>query len=249
MSRKSRLAAVAATATAVSLLLGGCDVLLGQVPIGADDPVTSSTPTASCNNGPYESVFSAFGSIHYTRTIADDLTLILDMYTDEKTHEWYADTEKDLSFVVKVVDSAAAEDDPFSKKRKTYMDEITIQANTVTKNGDTESLFDEDLDPIEATLDPEALHSNKYGLLVTSPKGGFQREHNTIAPATLPDTIGFNMDFVLTISDQSKLKSKEYDTRDYTISIPVAIFDEANKNTITSCATNGTLEPVDENAD
>ena len=250
MSRMKTRLAIAAAVTAIAFSLTGCDVLLGQVPIGGPDtpPSVAVTPTATCNNGPYESVFSAFGSLHYTRELASGLVLILDMYTDEKTHAWFAETPKDLSFVIKIIDRDAAEDDPFKLKRKTYMSELIIQANTVTTDGQTERTFDEDLDPIEATLDPEALTS-KYGLLITSPKGGFQREHNLIAPSTLPNTVGFTMDFVMTISIQKELGDKKYKTRDYTVSLPVTVFSEATKNTVTSCATDATLTPVPLDAD
>lgn len=245
MPRTKIRLAVAALAAVVTLSLTGCDVLLGQVPIGVQTNATTATaaPTATCNNGPYESIFSAYGAIHYSRVMADNLTLYLDMYTDEKTHEWFAETPKELSFTVNIVDTNASEKDPFKLKRKTYMSEITIQANSVTADGQTEKLYDQDLDPIEATLDPEALKS-KYGLLITSPKGGFLFQHNTIAPATLPNTIGFNMDFNMTISIQSKLGEKKYTTRDYTVSLPVTVFSEATKDTVTSCATESTLTPV-----
>jgi hypothetical protein len=245
MSRTKIRLAIAALAAVTTLSLTGCDVLLGQVPIGSSSttPSAAVTPTATCNNAPYESIFSAYGSIHYSRTMADNLTLYLDMYTDEKTHEWFAETPKDLSFAIKIVDTNAAEKDAFKLKRKTYMSELIIQANSVTTDGQTEKLYNEDLDPIEATLDPEALKS-KYGLLITSPKGGFLYEHKIIAPATLANTVGFNMDFNMTISIQEELGEKKYNTRDYTVSLPVTIFSEATKNTVSSCITDSTLTPV-----
>jgi hypothetical protein len=250
MSRTKIRLAIAALAAVTTLSLTGCDVLLGQVPIGANSttPSAALTPTATCNNGPYESIFSAYGAIHYSRIMADNLTLYLDMYTDEKTHDWFAETPKELSFTVNIVDTDAAEKDPFKLKRKTYMSEIIIQANSVTTDGQTEKLYDQDLDPIEATLDPEALKS-KYGLLITSPKGGFLYQHNIIAPSTLANTIGFNMDFDMTISIQEELGDKKYKTRDYTVSLPVTVFSEATKNTVTSCATESTLTPVPADAD
>jgi hypothetical protein len=243
MSARLAVGAIAAT---LALVLSGCESFVGfEDPQAAPATVTATpSPTPTCNNSPYESVFSNFGTVHYTRELADDLTMDLDMWTEQLTHEWYPETEKQLNFVINVFDTNAEEDDPFKLKRKVYLSEIVIEANTVTTSGQTETVFSQDLDPIEATLDPEALTS-KYGLLITSPKGGFQRLDNVLAPSTLPDTIGINMDFNLTISSQVELGEKKYKTRVYTVQLPVTVFTEETKNTSTSCATSSTLAPVE----
>jgi hypothetical protein len=245
MSRTSVRIAVAATATAVALLLSGCDTLLGidSSTESVATPTSTPTPTQTCSNYGFESVFSAYGSVHYTRELADNLTMYIDMWTEQKTHEWYPEAEKKLNFVINVLDTNAEEDDAFKLKRKVYMSELVLDANTVTPSGTSEVAFSMDVDPIEATLDPEAL-SSKYGLLITSPKGGFQKEDNTIGTVAA-ETIGMNMDFQLTLSTQTKAGKSKYKTRVYTVELPVAIFHaDTDPSASTSCATNATLAPV-----
>lgn len=246
---KRRTAIRIASALAASALtlttLAACD---GFTPPGwvAETPAStatgSATPTATCSTFGFESVFSQYGSVHYTLILAPGLTLYTDMWTEQLTHDWTATSDKQLNYVINVVDTHANEDDPFSDKRKVYMSELSVTANTVQKSGATTAAYKLDDDPRDITLDPEALQSKKYGLLITSPKGGFQYEKTEIGQVP-DDTYGLNMDFALTMSTQTAKGSKKYTTDTYTFTLPIAIFDASNHDDSTSCATNATLEP------
>jgi hypothetical protein len=202
----------------------------------------TATPTATCSNFGYESVFSAYGSVHYTLVLASGLTMYVDMWTEQKAHEWYPDTDKQLNYVINVVDSHAEEDDPFRLKRRVYLGEISVQAETVQTSGESTVAYELDDDAVDLTLDPEALRSKKYGLLVTSPKGGFQYQKTEIGQVP-EDTKGLDMNFDLELSTQDERGSKDYTTDNYKFTLPIAIFTQATANDSTSCASNATLEP------
>ena len=235
------------------MLLSGCDAFMG----GQDNPFITSTeaatsaatatptPTTTCSNFPFESVFSAYGTVHYTQMLSDNLTLDVDMWTEQKTHEWYADTDKTLKFVINVQDTAdgLTLDSPFTDRRAVYMSKLVLKGDTMTATGATEEPLNETLDPRDETLDPEALHKGN-GLLITSPKGGFQRKTDTTIGQLAADTIGINMNFTLSLKVQHKQNSKTYDATTVNVTLPIAIFDEATKDDSTSCATNATLAPV-----
>lgn len=240
------LAAAASTLALASLTACSGFNPPGWVDTNAPTPSASGSsspaPTATCDNFGFTSVFSAFGTVNYTLILAPGLTLTLNMYTEQKTHEWYFDTDKQLSYSINVVDSHAAERDPFVDKRRVYMSRIVVNADTVEKDGQTTAAYTLDADPRTITLDPEALQSKKYGLLITSPKGGLLYEHTKIG--VLPDdTYGLNLDFELTISSESTKGSNRYHTETYPITLPIAIFSDATQYANTSCATNSTLEP------
>jgi hypothetical protein len=254
MTRKPVRLAIAAGAVSVALLLSGCDAILGG---GQDNPFlpqtntatagSTPTPVATCNNYGFESVFSAYGTVHYTRILADKLTLDFDMFTEQKTHDWTPELpNKNIQFVINVVDSSATVDDPFSDKRKVYLSELELTADTVTATGDGTQALDLNLDPRDTTLDPQALHRGN-GILITSPKGGYQRQELTVLPAVSADTLGMNLTFRLKLQTQKSKGSKSYSTDTYTIKLPVAVFSAANATKSTSCATSSTLAPVTSN--
>lgn len=210
-------------------------------------PGASATPTATCNNYGFESVFSAYGTVHYTRELADNLTLDFDMFTEQNTHDWTPELpNKNINFVINVVDSNASVDDPFTDKRKVYLKELELTADTVTATGEGTQALDLNLDPRETTLDPEALHKGS-GLLITSPKGGYQRQELTVLPAISADSLGMNLTFRLKLQAQESKGSKTYSTNTYSIKLPVAVFSAANATKSTSCATSSTLAPVTSN--
>lgn len=82
-----------------------------------------------------------------------------------------------------------------------------------------------DTDPTLVTLDPEALRSDS-GLLITSPKGGFQLESNQIGQLSA-DTYGVILDFAMTISSESVAGTGGYSTHVVHLPVPVAIFPRA----------------------
>jgi hypothetical protein len=209
---------------AVALGLTGCSSimpLMGTQPVPQNVAVTTPTPSAAPELV-FDSVFTDMGSIHPAQMIGADLELQLDMWTEQKTHEWYTDGDKLFSFVINVFDTAVAADAPFATKRQVFMSNISVMATTETSSGASVSPFVLDTDPTLVTLDPEALRSDK-GLLITSPKGGFQLESNQIGELS-DDTYGVTLDFAMTISSESIAGSGAYTTQIVHVPVPVAIF-------------------------
>jgi hypothetical protein len=208
----------------VALALGGCSTfapLLGTDTVQQNVSVATPTPSAT-SELVFDSVFSDMGSIHPSLTIGPQLELELDMWTEQKTHEWTTDGDKLFSFVINVYDGAVPAEAPFETKRHVYMSNIAVTATTSTTSGASVSPFVLDTDPVLVTLDPEALRSDK-GLLITSPKGGFQLESNQIGQLS-PDTYGVVLDFAMTISSEAAAGGGVYTTQVVHIPVPVAIF-------------------------
>jgi hypothetical protein len=212
-----------AAAGLLALSLTSCSAsggLFGDNPMA----VAQVEPTTVATSAPleYNSVFTDMGSIHPTAMIGNQLELELDMWTEQKTHEWYPDSEKLFSFVVNVYDQTVPADAPFASKRLVYMSNLTVTATTTTTSGNVETPLVLNVDPVAVTLDPEALRSD-YGLLITSPKGGFQLESNAIGEVAA-DTEGLSLDFAMTISSESAPGSGVYVTQPVHQLVPVAIF-------------------------
>ncbi|MGY4856750.1 hypothetical protein [Cryobacterium sp. AP23] len=213
--------------TALALGLGGCSTFSPLLGTGTvQQNVSVATPAPSTTSAlVFDSVFSDMGSIHPTLTIGPQLELELDMWTEQKTHEWTTDGDKLFSFVINVYDGAVPAEAPFETKRHVYMSNIAVTATTSTTSGASVSPFVLDTDPLLVTLDPEALRSDK-GLLITSPKGGFQLESNQIGQLS-PDTYGVVLDFAMTISSEAAAGGGVYTTQVVHIPVPVAIFPTA----------------------
>jgi hypothetical protein len=217
----SRVGSTAAVGL-LALSLTSCSAggVFGSSPLDAVQVVAEPTTTAEPLE--YNSVFSDMGSIHPTSMIGSQLELELDMWTEQKTHEWYPDSEKLFSFVINVYDQTVPAEAPFATKRLVYMSNLTVTATTTTTSGNVETPLVLNVDPVAVTLDPEALRSD-YGLLITSPKGGFQLESNSIGTVAA-DTEGLSLDFAMTISSETAPGSGVYVTQPVHQLVPVAIF-------------------------
>ncbi|MGD8194718.1 hypothetical protein ACEXQB_009510 [Herbiconiux sp. P18] len=232
----------AAIATAVAL--SGCSTimpLLGVQPTqapgaaGASAGSTSADSTAtdlSANTTDqalqFASVFTDMGSVHPTVDIADKLQLRLDVWTEQKTHDWTPMADKRFSFVIGVYDNKVAPEAPFDQKRRVYMSNITVTAKTTTASGTVETPYALNTDPLKITLDPEALRSEQgLGLLITSPKGGFQLESQQIG-VVADDTQGLMLDFAFQVSFETAPLANTYMTQVVHQYVPVAIFSEAD---------------------
>lgn len=224
MNRKFIRIVTAAGVGLIASSLVGCstfDALLGPVPTNGRQQVESSIqgPEKSTE---FASLFTDMGSVHPKLTIGDQLEIELDVWTEQKTHDWYTNSAKIFSFVINAFDRRTAASAPFDTKRRVYMSQITVTATTVTSTGRSETPFILQADPLKVTLDPEALRS-EYGLLITSPKGGFQLESNQIG-SLAKDTYGITLDFAMTISTESSAGSGNYLQQVVHQSVPIAIF-------------------------
>ncbi|HEV7950509.1 MAG TPA: hypothetical protein VGP24_12150 [Glaciihabitans sp.] len=222
-SRFSRATAITA-AGLLALSLSACTSgsFLGASPLDAATPTTVAQPVATTTPLVFDSVFTDMGSVHPAVMVSNQLELELDMWTEQKTHEWYTDSEKTFSFVINVYDLAVPAEASFATKRQVFMSNLSVKASTTTTSGAVETPLILDVDPVAVTLDPEALKSEN-GLLITSPKGGFQLEGNTIG-VLAPDTLGLTLDFAMTISTESTSGSGVYMTQVVHQVVPVAIF-------------------------
>ncbi|MFC5928488.1 hypothetical protein D6T64_20955 [Cryobacterium melibiosiphilum] len=217
-SRTSNAAVLVLGLGLLGLALTGCAGLSSVIGI---DPVTSTTVP---DDGAlaFNSEFTDMGSVHPTIVLADQLELELDMWTEQKTRDWSPDSEKLFSFVISVYDRSVSADASFESKRHVYMSNIAVTSTIESATAASSSAYDLNADPVMLTLDPEALQSDQ-GLLITSPKGGFQLESERIG--SLPaDATGITLDFAMTIATESVAGSAAYSSETVHQLIPVAIF-------------------------
>ena len=221
-------------ALATTVALSGCSTIMPLFGIqptpGAASSSTStdtSATTADTAGLQFASVFTDMGSVHPTLDLANQLQLKLDVWTEQKTHDWTPLADKRFSFVIGVYDNSVSADTTFDKKRRVYMSNISVTAKTTTASGAVETPYTLNTDPIAVTLDPEALRSDQgLGLLITSPKGGFQLESQQIG-VLANDTQGLMLDFAMQVSFESAPLSNLYQTQVVHQYVPVAIFSEA----------------------
>lgn len=224
-------ALAAAAAVAAVVALSGCSTImplfgLQAAPTDPNAPKSAETQADAATDSSlqFASVFTDMGSVHPTTDIADQLELKLDVWTEQKTHDWFYDADKRFSFVIGVYDNRVPAEAPFDQKRRVYMSNITVTAKTTTTSGTVETPYVLNTDPLKVTLDPEALRSDQgLGLLITSPKGGFQLESQQIG-VLAADTQGLMLDFALQISYETTPGSNAYTTQVVHQYVPVAIF-------------------------
>jgi hypothetical protein len=219
------LSAGAAVATVVAL--SGCSTILPLFGIQSTPPAhetASSSSQAADAALQFASVFTDMGSVHPAVDLADQLQLRLDVWTEQKTHDWTPDADKRFSFVIGVYDDRVPAEAPFDQKRRVYMSNISVTAQTSAASGAVEAPYVLNTDPLKVTLDPEALRSEQgLGLLITSPKGGFQLESQQIG-VLAADTEGLMLDFAMQVSFETSPLSNTYTTQIVHQYVPVAIF-------------------------
>ncbi|PRY68557.1 hypothetical protein B0I08_104260 [Glaciihabitans tibetensis] len=216
-----------ATASVIALIalgLSGCSTagLFGDSPLSAASDVETTAPAPTAEPLVFNSVFTDMGSVHQNTMVANELQLQLDMWTEQKTHEWFTDAQKSFSFVIDVTDMTVPVEAPFASKRQVFMSSLSVTATTTTTSGVVETPLVLSVNPVDATLDPEAL-SSPYGLLITSPKGGLQMVNNVIGPL-VDDTYGLILDFSMIVSSEATPGTGSYVTQTIHQTVPVAIF-------------------------
>ncbi len=227
------LGATAVVATA--LALSGCSTIMPLFGIqptpavqgaGTDASTGATSNQATATDLQFASVFTDMGSVHPTVDIADQLQLKIDVWTEQKTHDWTPLADKRFSFVIGAYDNRVPAEATFDQKRRVYMSNITVTAQTTTASGAVQTAYTLNTDPLKVTLDPEALRSEQgLGLLITSPKGGFQLESQQIG-VLADDTQGVMLDFALQLSYENSPGSNTYTTQIVHQYVPIAIFSE-----------------------
>ncbi|MFB2582032.1 hypothetical protein ACEXQD_12345 [Herbiconiux sp. P15] len=240
------------TALAAGIALSGCSTIMplfgiAPTPAGQKADVVSENGETTAVVEPelqFASVFTDMGSVHPTVDIAEQLELTLDVWTEQKTHDWTPMADKRFSFVIGVYDNSVPAEAPFDQKRRVYMSNLTVTAKTTTTSGLVEVPFTLNTDPLKVTLDPEALRSEQgLGLLITSPKGGFQLESQQIG-VLAEDTEGLMLDFAMQVSYETSPLANTYTTQVIHQYVPVAIFSEAESKASTEVTPTPTVTPT-----
>ncbi|MCS5720394.1 hypothetical protein N1028_08660 [Herbiconiux sp. CPCC 203407] len=254
MSRKrlALRALSAGAALAAVVALSGCSTIMplfgvGPTPAGQKANVVSEDGESVAVVEPglqFASVFTDMGSVHPTVDVAEQLELKLDVWTEQKTHDWTPMADKRFSFVIGVYDNRVSAEATFDQKRRVYMSNLTVTAKTTTTSGEVELPYALNTDPLKVTLDPEALRSEQgLGLLITSPKGGFQLESQQIG-VLAEDTEGLMLDFAMQVSFETSPLSNTYTTQVVHQYVPVAIFSEEESKASTEVTPTPTATPT-----
>jgi len=225
---RSRLRASAASLvglTATLALMTGCSAIDGLT--GSSDD-SSSTPSASpsATETPYDSQFTRDGTFQSHIQRAGDMDFVYTLYPTKstpRTNEWYPKGKKYFSFTFQAYDLSQEIRDPFSTKRRVYLDHITVTSETIRSGGGApEHPFELDVVAKDHTFDPEPV-STKYGMLITSPKGAFELRNNAIKP-TADDTTGIDLHFTAIVWVQKRAGGTEYEKMTIKQKVPIAIF-------------------------
>ncbi|WP_395694543.1 hypothetical protein [Nocardioides sp.] len=229
-SRLSSAAAGLAGLAATAVLLSGCSAIDGLT--GSDGSSQGASPSPSASETPYPSQFTRDGTFQSHIEI-DGMDYVYTLYPTKstpRTNEWYPKGNKYFSFTFQAYDLDQKIRDPFSTKRKVYLDRMQVQSDTVTYDGGkTEHPYKLDAEARKVTFDPEPV-STKYGMLITSPKGAFELRNQKIRP-TSPDTKGIDLHFTATVYAEDSAGSDSYTKKVIKQKVPIAIFssDEPTK--------------------
>lgn len=224
MTRTIRRGPVAAL---LSLLLvgslTGCSFFDGgdSKPEPKPSPSASKTPEVEV----YESQFTRDGTFqsHIDINGIDFVYTLYPTKSTPRTNEWYPKGRKFFSFTFQAYDLDRGLRDPFSTKRKVYLDRIQVSSITKTAEGrGTEEPYSLDSEARRITFDPEPVTTDN-GMIITSPKGAFELRNQKISPMSL-DTVGFDLMFTATVWIQDAPGSKRFYKRQIKQTVPIAIF-------------------------
>lgn len=221
---RSRLSAVAASA-AVLLALTGCSAI-DDLTGSSDEATAEANPSPSAEPTPYESQFTRDGTFqsHIDVNGVDFVYTLYPTKSTPRTNEWYPKGKKYFSFTFQAYDLDRGLRDPFSTKRKVWLEHIEVTSTVKLTGGGTNAQVPYRLDAVakNVTFDPEPL-SSRYGMLTTSPKGAFELRNQAIRP-TAKDTKGIDLHFTATVWIQQSAGSQKYYKKTIKQTVPIAIF-------------------------
>ena len=222
-STPARRRAGAALVAVAALLLSGCSAISDLT--SNDDPSEAPSASPTATETPYESQFTRDGTFQSHINIAD-LDFVYTLYPTKstpRTNEWYPGGEKYFSFTFQAYDLRRELRDPFKTKRQVWLDRIKVTSKVVLRDGtSTERPYELNAKAKNVTFDPEPL-SNRYGMLITSPKGAFELRNQEIAP-TSQDTKGIDLIFSATVWAETRAGSDKYTKKVIKQRVPIAIF-------------------------
>lgn len=219
-----RRTGAAALVAVAALLLSGCSAINDLT--GNDDPSEAASASPTATETPYESQFTRDGTFQSHINI-DNIDYVYTLYPTKstpRTNEWYPKGEKFFSFTFQAYDLDRELRDPFKTKRKVWLQRIRVTSKVILEDGSTNTERPYELDAVakEITFDPEPL-SNRYGMLITSPKGAFELRNQAIQP-TSEDTRGIDLIFSSTVYAEDRAGSDRYTKHVIKQRVPIAIF-------------------------
>ncbi|GAB2707337.1 hypothetical protein BKA24_000808 [Microbacterium marinum] len=246
LSRRARVAAVAAL-TAAAISLTGCAQVIDAFNSisspneAAATPAPNATPVTGEVEMPFDSQFTYDGSVQMTYEIADGLQIILDFWAvdSKRTREWYPDNPKTFGFAVNVKDTRVDEKAVLKQKRRVFLSNVSISSQTAQTSNQVSSPFQFSSDP--RTLVPTDTIRSSKGLLINSYQGGLLVPETTINQ--LPqDTYGITLQFALDIWVEGTANdSKSFTQQTVYPVIPIAIYPrETETDAATGSTTDGT---------
>ena len=239
MTRRLRGGPAAALALLLTVVLSGglagCSLLEGDEP-GADP---STTPSAEPTEKAYESQFTRDGTFqsHIDINGVDFVYTLYPTKSTPRTNEWYPLGNKFFTVTFQAYDLDRDLRDPFSTKRKVYLDRIRATSVTKTSEGrGNERPYSLDAEARRITFDPEPL-STEYGMLITSPKGSLELRNQRIRSMSL-DTRGVDLTFTATVWIQESPRSKRFYKKQIRQTVPIAIFESDEPTAVASIPIN-----------
>lgn len=228
---RTRVAVASAALTTALLALTGCSAI-EDLTSSSDEASASASSTPSPEPTPYDSQFTRDGTFqsHIDVNGVDFVYTLYPTKSTPRTNEWYPKGKKYFSFTFQAYDLDRGLRDPFSTKRKVWIEHIEVTSTVKLTGGGTNSErpYELDAEAAKVTFDPEPLTS-RYGMLGTSPKGAFELRNQAIRP-TAQDTKGIDLHFTATVWIQQSAGSKKFYKKTIKQTVPIAIF-PSNKPT------------------
>lgn len=155
----------------------------------------------------------------------DNLDYVFTLFANKatpRTNLWYAKGDKVFSFSLTVYDLDRALRDPFRTKRRVWLSHIRVTSTTTRPGHASQSPYHLDAVARRVTFDPQPL-ANRYGMLITSPKGTFELRNQRIRSMAV-GTQGVTLHFVATVHAETRAGSGRYRTRQIRQAVPITIF-------------------------
>lgn len=213
-------AGVVLALVAALLLTTGCSLV--RKDSTTPEPTKTEAPVAPMAFG---SEFSRDGTFQ-SHLVADDIDFVFTIWAAKatpRTGEWHPKGDKYFSFSLQGYDTRRKLRDPFRTKRKIWLERIQITSTTTTGSGAVENPVSLDEWAPDVTFDPEAETKGRTGMLITSPKGGFEMRNQVIRDLA-DDTEGVTLTFRAIVHVQDKAGAGRYTEREVVQELPIAIF-------------------------
>ena len=126
---RTRVAVATVALSAALAALTGCSAI-DNLTSSSDDSSASATPTPSESPTPYESQFTRDGTFqsHIDVNGMDFVYTLYPTKSTPRTNEWYPKGPKYFSFTLQAYDLDRGLRDPFSTKRKVWIEHITVDS-------------------------------------------------------------------------------------------------------------------------